>query len=81
MPPNDDLSRLPFRVSRLESDLQALDLRCRECSERTRSTLRIIAEELGRFGAHVAKDVAKINQRIDSFVCPATPVKRKRGSK
>ena len=75
MPVKYEDDRIPSRVMRLEADLAALDARCRECSERTRNTLKIIAEELSRFGAHVATDVAKINKRIDAFVCTATPKK------
>jgi hypothetical protein len=70
MPKYED-DRIPLRVMNLERDLAILDARCRECSERTRNTLKIIAEELSRFGAHVATDVAKINKRIDAFVCPS----------
>ena len=79
MPYKDEDPRIPLRVMNLERDLAALDARCRECSERTRNTLKIIAEELSRFGAHVATDVAKINKRIDGFVCSPTQFQKHKG--
>ena len=81
MPCKGEDPRIPLRVMNLERDLAALDIRCRECAERTRNTLKIIAEELSRFGAHVATDVAKINKRIDGFVCAPTKFPKRKGTR
>jgi len=78
MPNRYDELHIPLRVMNLERDLTALDARCRECSAKTNNTLKAIAAELSRFGTHVATDVAKINKRIDSFVCPTTKFKKRR---
>lgn len=60
--------KLPLRVMILEKNLAALDARCRECAERTRSTLKILSAELSHFAGRVVEDVLKINKRIDLFV-------------
>jgi len=59
---------LPLKVMALERDVAALDARCRECSSTTKSMLRSLSVDLGRFAAWVVSDVLKINKRIDALI-------------